>query len=297
MYLDVGDGHRIHYERYGNPTGKQFLFLHGGPGLGFSEHDKLFFDSQKFNVIFLDQRGAGKSTPKGRLTNNTTQDLLSDIDKVLDHLEVETTAIFAGSWGATLAILYAAKNGHRVNQLILRGFFPGNKACVDIYHRGLIQKTHPDAWDRISSFVPEEHKDLVPEYIFEKIKISNSEAKILGSEWSRYGLALSRKKIFEEEVDRIISGSLTDLDKIKLEFHYTFNAFFIAEGYVLEQAKKIKNIPTTIVHGSHDYLCPVSYAKELAATIPQSKLVLVDAGHSTSEPLMKEALLSQLNEI
>jgi proline iminopeptidase len=132
MYLDVGDVHSLYFEEYGNPKGIKILFLHGGPGLGFSDQDKAIFDSNKFQVIFIDQRGCGKSLPKGELVCNTTLYLVEDIDKVLDHLEIDSIVVFGGSWGATLAVLYAASSPNKVSKLILRGVFPATKECTDI---------------------------------------------------------------------------------------------------------------------------------------------------------------------
>ena len=297
MFLDVGNGHTIHFEEFGNPNGVKILFIHGGPGLGYSDNDKAFFDPEKFHVVFIDQRGCGKSTPKGGLKHNTTQDLISDINKVLNYLNIETVTIFGGSWGATLAVLYAAEFPHRVNKLILRGFFSGTKECTDIYLRGGIQSTHPKNWKRVASIIPQIKAENVAEYFFEVIKSGTERSQRFAFEWARYGLSLSRKQISEEEIDQILQLGVIDLDRIMIELNYAFNGFFIPEGYVYDQASKIKDLPIVIIQGTHDYICPVEYAEKLASKFSAPKFVLVDAGHSTSEYAIRDALFEELDRL
>jgi len=297
MYLDVGHGHNIHFETYGNPNGINILFLHGGPGLGFSDHDKTFFDPSKFHVVFIDQRGCGKSTPKGGLGYNTTQDLVSDINHVLEYSKIDSVIVFGGSWGATLAVLFAAACPHRVNKLILRGFFSATKETADIYLKGKIKDSHPESWARVISFVPQTKRDNVAEFYFDAINNQIDGYQVLSYEWARYGLSLSRKEITEEEIDQLLVKGKVDLDRIRIELHYALNAFFIPQGYVFEQAAKIKNIPVVIIHGSHDYLCPTADAQFLASKFVKPKLIIVDGGHSTSEISIKEALIYELGQV
>lgn len=297
MYLDVGDGHNIYFEEYGNPTGIKILFLHGGPGLGFSDSDKRLFDPGKFNVLFIDQRGCGRSEPKGELGHNTTQDLLSDIDKVLDFLQIDSITIFAGSWGATLAVLYAAYNEERVDQLILRGFFSATKACTDIYLRGTNRKNHPEAWDHVASNVPDYMKGQEAEFYFDQIIEETESSGILGKAWARYGLSLSRKSISEHQLNEIMATEDVDMDRICIELNYALNDFFIPDGYVFLQASNIQNTPVIIIHGAHDYLCPLADAQHLKSCIPNSTLIIVDAGHSVAEKQIEEALQITLNEL
>ncbi len=296
MYLDVGNGHKIHFEEYGNPSGIKILFLHGGPGLGFSENDKAFFDPEKFYVVFIDQRGCGKSMPKGELEHNTTMDLVEDINLVLDHLGVESVTVFGGSWGATLAILFAAQYPNKTNKLILRGFFPATKECTNIYLRGGIKATHPKNWVRVESFVPKEKRDNIAEFYFECINDKQSGFKTLGYEWARYGLSLSRKYFAEEEIDQILTREQIDFDRIRIELNYALNGFFIPEGYVYDQASKIQT-STTIIHGSYDYICPLEEAEKLNSILENSKLIVLDGGHSTAEKVIRDALIEELRRL
>ena len=295
MYIDVGNGHRIYCEEYGNPMGIKILFLHGGPGVGYSEKDKTLFDPEKFHVVFFDQRGCGRSLPNGEINHNTTQDLLADINKILDYLEMDKVIVFGGSWGSTLGILFAATSPHRVNKLILRGFFPAIKECVDLLLRGGIKDTHPSHWERILSMIPQNEKSNVPEFVFKSICNRSPDYKKIGYEWSKYVMSLSRKQFLEGELDRLFDSSKVSFDSIKIKLSYALNGFFFPEGHVYNQAARIKDIPSVIIHGTFDHLCPLKYAVKLKSTLSNSKLIVVDAGHSTEEKEIKEALMSELD--
>lgn len=282
MQIKVSDIHTLYYEEYGNPTGIPYLFIHGGPGLGFSDNDKRFFDSEKHFVIFFDQRGCGKSTPIGELSENTTQNLIEDINKLLNHLGIDKVHIFAGSWGATLAILFTANYSFRVQSLLLRGFFSATIPTMNIYLRGGIKSSHPKAWSRVSSHVPQNHQDKVAEYYFQKVT-SKSDSYKFAFEWSRYGLSLSRAEIEESVITDMMRSYEDASQKIKVELHFALNHFFIPENYVFYQASKIEGIPTTILHGKNDHICPLSDAELLHSKILGSKLIITEAGHSASE--------------
>ncbi|MEM9545276.1 MAG: alpha/beta fold hydrolase [Bacteroidota bacterium] len=296
MHLDVGNGHYIYFEEYGNPAGVPILFIHGGPGLGCSEGDKVFFDPDKFHVIFIDQRGCGKSIPKGELAFNTTEDLLVDMISVLDFLNIEQVVVFGGSWGATLAILLAAKYSNRVIKLIIRGFFSATSECMRIYLRGEIRTTHPENWERVSSFVPSVWKGREAEFYFMAINEKVDNYQLLGQEWARYGLSLSRKYFAKGEVDQIMTVGTVDYDRIRIELHYALNHCFISESHVFDQAVNV-SAPTTIIHGRYDYICPLEDAMRLDSILIDSTLKIADGGHSTSDPEIKKALFEELNQL
>lgn len=297
MYFDVDGGHKLYYEEFGNPKGIDVLFIHGGPGLGFSEADKKIFDPEKFHVLFIDQRGCGKSMPKGRLEENTTAQLIQDIHAILEHTSMQEVVVFGGSWGATLAVLFAAIYPEKVNQLILRGFFPATKECADIYLRGRLQETHHSDWQQLLNSIPSDHHSAVPEYVFDRISNKKIGCEKIGYEWARYGFSLSRKTFANDEVDRLLDASKIDYDRICIELYYALNSFFIPDGRVLNQAQKIKNIQTTIIHGKYDYICPLSYAEKLAVLIHKSTLKVVDGGHSLAEHEVRAAVLKELEQL
>lgn len=283
MYLQVSDIHSIYYETLGKSGGIPYLFIHGGPGLGFSDTDKRFFDPSRHFVIFYDQRGCGRSTPAGELTDNTTAHLIDDINRLLVHLEIPSVHIFAGSWGATLALLYTASNQDKVDSLILRGFFSATRATMNIYLRGGIKDTHPEAWARVCSHVPDAKKDKAAEYYLEKVSSDEPDSLLFAYEWSRYGLALSRKEIDKETIEAIMKSYQDDRQKTIVQLHYALSNFFISEGHVYNQAMLIQDIPTTIVHGRHDHICPLPDAQQLQRSIVDSQLIIMDAGHSSQE--------------
>ena len=296
MYLKVDTIHDIYYEEFGNPAGTKILFIHGGPGLGFSEKDKEFFDSDEHHVIFYDQRGCGKSLPTGSIEINTTQHLISDIEKLLDHLGLNQVHIFAGSWGATLAVLFASQFPDRVSSLILRGFFSAEKETTDIFIKGIIRKTQPKLWDRVSALVPKNYQNRVARYYYDKIISDDEDSLMFDYEWSRYGLSLSRKAISEDEVESIMRHHYDSRKQNKIQLYYALNNFFLIDNYVYEQAQNIKS-KVTIVHGLHDHLCPVENAWLLDKCIFDSRLITVDAGHSAHESEIKMRLLACINHI
>lgn len=289
MFLKVDQFHNIHYETYGIEDCIPVLFIHGGPGLGYSQSDKRFFDPTKHFVIFYDQRGCGQSTPIGCLDQNKPVFLIEDIVKLLDHLKIQKVNIYGGSWGATLAVLFAAQHPQRVKSLVLRGFFSATKSTIDLYLKGGNNKSHPNAWARVMSFVPEDQKQNLAQYYFDKISNNTHTSEKLAYEWSRYGLTLSKKNIEESQIEQIMVNYEDASFKICIELYYALNYFFIEDGYVFNQAELIK-APTTIIHGSQDYLCPVYEAEILQSIIKGSKLVICNAGHSASEPIVENAL-------
>ena len=297
MYFEVGFEHKVHYELYGNSEGIKVLFLHGGPGLGFSENDKSFFDPDKFHVLFIDQRGCGKSTPGGSLSHNTTQDLIDDIYQIASYLNFGPFVIFGGSWGGTLAILFAAQYPKLVDRMILRGVFSATTTTRDSYLRGEIRNKFPDYWQQLTDSIPNEYFGREAEYVFETIDKEGVEALELAYEWSRYGFSLSRKKLMENEIETLVRKEEVDLDRIRIELHYALNGFFIPEGYVFEAAKMLGNIPVVLIHGEHDHLCPLDDAEKLAKNIPRSVLTIVDAGHSTAEREIRDQILLELDNL
>jgi len=289
MFLDLDHSHSLYYEDFGNKDSIPILFLHGGPGLGFTDRDKRFFDKELHRVIFFDQRGCGRSIFKDRLHHNTTAHLIEDITNLLDHLGIPQVHIFGGSWGSTLGILYAAQYPDRVRSLILRGFFSATPETIALYTKGKVRNVHPKAWERVCSYIPEKDRNNILKYFYESLLKKSKHSYELGFEWSRYGLSLSRKRMSEEEIDSIMSEYQDARDKIIIELHYVLNHFFIPNNHVFDQAKSIK-APVTIVHGVYDHICPIDDARKLQETLSKSTLMECDAGHSSGEVEIEQAL-------
>ncbi|MCI9846746.1 prolyl aminopeptidase [Flavobacterium pectinovorum] len=295
-YIKVSEIHEIYYEVCGNPEGEPILFVHGGPGAGFSEDDKRFFNFDKQKVIFFDQRGASKSIPFGSVIENTTQHLVSDINKLLDYLEIDKVTLFGGSWGTTLGLIYAIQNPERINKLLLRGIFLGNKKSIEHYLNGGVKIEFPEIWKRFRDNVPKESKQSLAEYYLEKmINGSKDEKEYFSYEWAFYEISIFKNNISEEEVEEILNQIPYQTLSV-LEAHYLSNDCFIEENYIIKNLKKIDHIPIKIIHGKQDAICPLKFAIELNSKLTNSELFILDGGHSDSEPEIERKIIEMINK-
>jgi proline iminopeptidase len=294
-FLKVSEIHKLYYEVCGNPDAETILFLHGGPGAGFSEKDKRFFNFEKQRVIFFDQRGASKSLPFACIEENTTQDLVNDINKLLDYLVIDKVAIFGGSWGTALGLVYAIQNPSRVKGLLLRGVFIVDKESMEHFLNGGVEKEFPEVWERFSKNVPKESKSSIIEYYQHKMLNGTAEEKKYYSyEWAFYEISIFKKGIQKNEVEEILSQFPYESLSI-METHYLSNGCFIKENYILDNLKKIEAIPVKIVHGIDDAICPVIVAIELNSKLKNCELFIVEGGHSDSEPEIEHKLTDIIN--
>jgi len=290
-YIDVSDGHQLYYELYGNPKGIPVIYLHGGPGAGFGDKSKVFFDKRRYNVIFFDQRGSSRSKPFGSIINNTTQDLVKDINVILDKLNFKKVYIFGGSWGSTLALVYAIQFPERVSGLILRGIWLANKYGLEHYIGGGIKEFFPDVWERFANLVPEgEHpvKYYLKQMLSDDKKISDKFAY----EWANYEMSfytINKITDTEEMLQTFAYKSLAIL-----EAHFIANNCFIPEDYIMKNVDKLKDIPVTIVQGRYDFICPPIQAFRLHSGLNNSTLTITNAGHSATDEETKKALKAEL---
>ena len=285
--------HELYLEQSGNPEGQPILFLHGGPGGGTSPTHRQFFDPSHYRIILFDQRGCGKSKPHAELEENSTWDLVHDIELIRKHLGIRSWIVFGGSWGSTLALAYAVKNPNRVKGLILRGIF----LCRPEEIRWLYQEgtsfLFPDQWeDYLAPIPPGERSNMVQAY--HKILTGKDEAAKLKaaqawSKWEGATSALLPKADLVEAFDEAKHA----LEFARIENHYFVNnAFMETENYLLENVDKIRNIPGVIVHGRYDVVCPMKNAWDLHRAWPEAQLHIVpDAGHSAWEKGIQEKLL------
>ena len=293
-HIDVSDGHSLYFELYGNPKGIPVLFLHGGPGAGFSDKDKQFFNKRRYNVIFFDQRGSSRSKPFGSIENNTTQDLVSDINKVLDYLNFNRVYVFGGSWGSSLALVYAIHHPKKVAGLILRGIWLANKYGLEHYINGGIKEFFPDVWERFAKLVPKGENPI--NYYLEKMlsadkKISDKYAY----EWAYYEMSFyTINKISDpDEILKTFSYKSMAI----LEAYYIKNNCFLSEDFIINNIDIIANFKISIVHGRYDFICPPAQAFRLHSKLNHSTLNITNAGHSSSDTENKRALISELRRI
>jgi proline iminopeptidase len=293
--LLVTHDHMLHVERAGNPSGIPVLFLHGGPGAGINGNYRWPFDLEEYDVIAFDQRGCGQSKPFGCLEHNTAQDLIEDIEAIRLHLGIERWTVFGGSWGATLALLYAIAHPKRVTQLTLRGVFLARQQDFDWFlnpHGGAAQ-VYPDAYQTFKALVPHLHDTTDITNAFYAMFASDDEtlAQKALSAWFNWEGAISKLL-----PDKSPSSEVASTQQVKslalLECHYLKHHCFIAENFILENAHVLSEIPVEIVHGRYDMVCAVSAAQALHDVLTQSQLYIVDnAGHSASEPGIRSQLI------
>lgn len=281
--LDAGDGHRIYWETCGNPLGKPALFLHGGPGGGcYGDHRRLF-DPAHYRVVLFDQRGCGRSQPLGSLEANTTAHLLADIELLREHLRIDTWLLLGGSWGATLALLYAQRHRERVSALVLRGVFTARRREIDWLYRHGASALFPEAFAAFEAFIPpEERGDLIGAY-HRRLTTGERDPQIAAARawcgWEGALMTLAPRASYAPG-----HGDQT-LALARIEAHYFINNTFLPEGEILAHVEKLAGLPGVIVQGRYDVVTPPSTAFELHTKWPGSRLEIVaDAGHATSEP-------------
>ncbi len=289
--------HNVYWEECGNPDGVPILFLHGGPGAACSTTDRRFFDPAFFRIILFDQRGCGRSTPVGVTEQNEIDDLVSDIEAIRQLLNVDRWHVFGGSWGSTLSLYYAQVHAARCLSLTLRGIWLLRDEEIKwwLYDMRFIR---PELWKSFSEFLPEEERgDLLEGYW----KLLNSddaeEAMAAAKSWSSYeGAActlLPNPEFFSHFEDPGIAWSMA-----RLEAHYFKNVRFQPDDLLLQQVDKIRRIPSFVVHGRYDVVCPVKNALDLKEVWPEVTLTIVpDAGHSSHEPGISEALVAATDRI
>jgi proline iminopeptidase len=289
--LQVSPRHNLHYEEVGRPDGKPAVFLHGGPGGGVDPFTRRFFDPARYRVVLFDQRGCGQSTPKASLEENTTQDLVADIERLREHLGIERWQVFGGSWGSTLALAYAEAHPQRVTELVLRGIFLLRASEIRWFYQEGASAIYPDVWETFLAPIPEsERGDLVHAYhrrLTSPDPAVRLEAARAWSVWegSTSGLLPDAERIQKSGEDEFAEAFA------RIECHYFVNGGFLRDGQLLEEVGKIRHIPGVIVQGRYDVVCPAMSAWDLHRAWPEAELVLVpDAGHSAREPGIAAAL-------
>jgi proline iminopeptidase len=293
-YVTVSDGHRLYYERCGNRKGIPAVFLHGGPGTGFVEKHKALFDFRRFNVLFFDQRGAGRSRPYGSTRANTTWDLVKDITVLLNRFGIARAVIYGGSWGSTLALVYAITHPERVAGLVLRGIFLSNAAGMKYYLGGGVANFAPEAWERFLAQVPrKERRDIAGFYRRQMASRDRKVRRHFCYEWSRYEMSIVALKVDESKLDDMMKEYSYESLGI-LESHYITRNCFLPPNFILKHARKLASMPVAIVHGRYDLICRPIDAWQLHRRIPGSRLHFVVGGHAASEPAVKRMLRREL---
>ncbi len=290
-YLDVGDGHEIYWERCGTKGAKPVVFLHGGPGGGFSPAHRRQFNPELYDILLFDQRGCGHSRPHAELEANTTWHLVADIERLREMVGVEKWQVFGGSWGSALALAYAETHPERVSELIVRGIFTLRRFELEWYYQNGASMLHPEKWERYLAPIPEnERDDMMAAY----------RSRLVGDDEAAKLDAAKAWAIWEGETltlcpDEGTSGKFRDghfaLAFARIENHYFVHGGWMEEGQLIRDAHKLKGIPGVIVQGRYDMATPARTAWDLHKAWPEAEFYLIeDAGHAYSEP----GILNQL---
>ena len=291
--LQVSDLHEIFVEETGNPNGKPVIFLHGGPGGGIEPIYRQYFNPDKWRIIIFDQRGCGQSTPHAELKENTTWNLVGDIEKIRNFLNIDTWTVFGGSWGSTLSLSYSITHPERCDTLILRGIFLLRKKEINWFYQDGCSFIYPDAWEKYLMPIPKDERDDLVSAYYKRLTSDNNETRIEAAKaWSIWEASTS--KLFQSK------KSLHSFDDSKvaeafarIECHYfTNNGFFDTDNWIIENIEKIKHIPTDIVQGRYDVVCPMVSAWELHRAFPEADLhIIQDSGHSMTEDGIRSKLI------
>jgi proline iminopeptidase len=291
-HLAVDAIHTLYVEECGNPRGVPVVFLHGGPGAGLAEYHRRFFDPARYRIVLFDQRGAGKSTPFAELTDNTTWHLVADIETIREQLEIERWAVFGGSWGSTLALIYAQAHPERVLGLILRGIFLARPAEVRwFYEEGGASWLLPEKWQRYAAAIaPEERGEMMEAYWR---RLTSDDAAVRLAAAQAWGAWEGGSITLEESPDTVASFAApeTALSLARIEAHYFRHHCWLDDNQLLRDVPKIHHLPATIVQGRYDIICPPRSACELAAAWPEAQFHIVLSGHAASEPAIVDQLV------
>ena len=291
-FMDV-DEHQVYYEQCGNPDGKPAVFLHGGPGGGGSEKVRRFFDPDIYRIVIFDQRGCGRSKPHGCLTNNTTWDLVSDIESLKNKLSIDKWLVFGGSWGSTLSLAYAQTHPDSVSEIVLRGIFLLRKEELHWFYQDGASKIFPEAWNGFLEIIDKDQRDdLMTAY--HNIFTSDDEEKRLKAAvaWSKWEAATSTL-IQKNELIEEFSDSKFALAFALIENHYFINkGWFEEENQLINNIDIIRSIPCVIVQGRYDVVCPMRTAMELSEAWPEAEMIVApSSGHSAFEKEITDALI------
>ncbi len=292
-FLQVSPVHNLYYEQCGNPEGRPVVFLHGGPGGGIEPDYRRFFDPRAWRIILFDQRGSGRSTPHASLEDNTTWTLVEDTERMREHFGIDRWVVFGGSWGSTLALAYAETHPDRVRALVLRGIFLCRPKEIQWFYQHGASEIYPDVWEQYVEVIPPEERDDMLHAYHRRLTSDDESVRLEAAKaWSIWEAATS--KLFPDPgLVEHFGEARAALSLARIECHFFVNnAFFDSDNYLIEHVDKIRTIPSVIVQGRYDLVCPIVSAWELHRAWPEAELrIIQDAGHSAKEPGITAALV------
>jgi proline iminopeptidase len=290
--LEVGDGHTLYWERIGTPGARPAVFLHGGPGSGCSGKQRRQWDPALYDVLLFDQRGSGRSTPFASLENNTTWDLVADIERLRAMCGHDKWQVFGGSWGSTLALSYAQTHPERVSELILRGIFLARRSEFDWLYTYGANELYPEGWDDFVRLIPEDERDDLTEAYHRRLTSDDHDTKLAAAKaWSTWeGLTVTLLPD-QEMLDEFTEDSHA-IAIARIENHYFRHKCWLDKDQLLANAHRLKGIPGVIVQGRHDCCTPPAAAWALKQAWPEVDLQIIpDGGHLFTEPGITDGLI------
>ena len=298
FFLETETQHSIYVEQSGNPDGQAVIFLHGGPCSGTRPDQRRFFNPEKYRIILFDQRSCGLSVPFGELDNNTTQDLLDDMESIRKYLDIQQWFLFGGSWGATLALLYAQQHIENVKAMILRGVFLARKKDLDWFLQEGAGRIYPEQYQRLVESMPKSDRSNLIEGLWERLWSDDEVVcRQVAREWEIWGsqvaLGAEYKRVQDDE-----HVSQKMVKQARMEIHFARNNYFLEENQILRNCHVLKKIPTVIIHGRYDLVCPMEAGLSLYQALPDAEyFVLPNSGHIAQGEEMIDALVTATDKM
>ena len=303
FFIQVDRTHKLYIEECGNKKGVPVVYLHGGPGGSISAKNRRLFNPKKYWIILFDQRGSGKSKPSKSIINNSTNKLIDDMEKIRGYLKIKKWLIVGGSWGSTLALTYSIKNPSKVLGLILRGIFLGTKEEASWAFNDSAKFFYPEIINEIKNKINKNKKNNIFLELGKMLESKNQKKNTLGASiWNKYERILSVLNPGKINLKKIINYPITKKENLPnspfLEWHYIKNNFFIKKNHIFSGLKKIKKIPTIIIQGRYDLICPPKSAFLVAQNLSNCDLRIIESsGHASSEEKIQFNLIKAINEI
>lgn len=299
FFLETGSKHSVYVEVSGNPAGIPVIFLHGGPCSGCKPDHRRFFNPQLYKIVIFDQRGCGRSLPFGEIEHNTTQDLIDDMERIRSHLGIKQWLVFGGSWGAALGLLYAQQHAGKVLGLVIRGVFLARQQDMAWFAGNGVNRVYPEAWERLAGFATYKSAVELIETWWQAINNTDIDsAYALAQAWNSWNTQVAVGKLFPAEAEVSLIAKQAAIKQVRMELHYALQGYFIAENQILAECGLIQHLPTIIIHGQYDLVCPLEAALSLHRALPSSEyLVLPNAGHIALHDEMIDALVSATDKL
>jgi proline iminopeptidase len=289
--LPLDELHVMYWEQSGNPQGQPAVLLHGGPGAGMDLHQQALLDPRHYRIVRFDQRGAGNSTPRGELVDNTTTHLVEDIEKLREHLKIDHWLVIGGSWGSSLSLAYAQAFPTRVTSLILRGVFLCQPQELD-WFLGDVRRVHPEAWRKFIAYLPISERSCPLQAYHKRVMDPDPAVHFSAAcSWCAYESACSTLLPDEDLTKNVDEHSALTVARIQI--HYFMHGFFVDNDALLKRITRIQDIPAEIIQGRYDMICPVWSADQLHRAWPQARYTIINnAGHAATEPGIRRALIA-----